>query len=99
MLVTGLLFAHESKSSIGTTAVQLTTSKDRLKRGMLIKAAAGNGGIVYVGSSSAVTAGDTDATDGFELSAGDSVLVEVNNPSIVFAIADGADQKIFWIGT
>ena len=91
-------FFHGRKSGIGTSAVQLTETSSRSKRGVLIKAATGNTGIVYVGTSSSVTADSTDATDGFELSASESVVVEMDNPSNIYVIASGSGQKVFWIG-
>jgi len=91
-------FLHGRKSGIGTTAVQLTTTRGRFRRGVLIKAANGNSGTIYVGTSSSVTADSADATDGFELAAGGSVVVEVQDPSNVFVIASEAGQKVFWTG-
>lgn len=91
-------FFHGRKSGISTTAVQLTTTSNRCKRGIVVKAAVGNSGKVYVGSSLDVTADSADATDGFELSAGDSIMTETDDPSKLFLIASAPDQKVFWIG-
>lgn len=92
-------FVHGSKSGIGTSAVALTAVSDlTARRGILVKAAAGNSGTVYPGTSPSVTAGSNDATDGFELSAGDSVTVEVGDPTKVFVIASAPGQKVFWMG-
>jgi len=91
-------FFHGRKSNIGTTAVRLTTTSNRSKRGVLVKAAADNTGTVYVGTSSSVTADSADSTDGFELSAGDSVVVEIDDPSNVYMIASASGQKVFWVG-
>ena len=96
--ITGDTFFHGRKSGIGQTAVQLTTRKLRAKRGILVKASIGNSGIVYVGSSPSITADSVDATDGYELSAGESKTVEVTNPSTVFVIASAPGQKVFWFG-
>jgi len=88
-------FTTGAKSSIGTTAVRITTSDTYCAFGVLVKAAAGNTGIVYIGPSD-VTAGTADATDGVELSAGDAILIEVDNANKVYVIASAADQKVFW---
>ena len=60
-------FATGRKSSIGTSAVQLTTST-HVSRGIQVIADSTNSVIVYVGLST-VTANAADSTDGFPLSA------------------------------
>jgi hypothetical protein len=89
-------FDHGAKSSISTSAVQITASSIPAVRGVLVKAANGNTGIIYVGNSD-VTNGSVDATDGFELGAGESVLVKVNNANLVYVIGSAAGQKVFWV--
>lgn len=92
-------FIHGRKSGIGTSPVALTAESDVTARhGILVKAGAGNSGLVYPGTSPNVTAGSNDATDGFELSAGDSVVIEVIHPNDIFVIASAAGQEVFWIG-
>jgi len=88
-------FTTGAKSSISTSAVQITATDIKCVFGVLVKAAAANTGIVYVGTSG-VTAGSADATDGVELSAGDAVLIEVDNANKVYAIGSAAGQKVFW---
>lgn len=90
-------FTHGSKT-VGTSVIVLSATSIKTKSGVLIKAAAGNAGKVYPGSIPTVTADSDDATDGFELSAGDSVEVEVDNVSNIHLIASEANQKVFWIG-
>lgn len=91
------LFEHGAKSSIGTSAVVMTDSFDTTKKGVLIKASNENTGIIYVGDEN-VTAGTTDATDGFELGAGESIELEIDNPGRVYLIASDTGQKVFWMG-
>jgi hypothetical protein len=86
---------HGSKGSIGTSAVQVTTTSIKLEKGVIVKAAAGNGGTVYVGNSD-VTANSAEATDGFELTAGESITVPVDDVSKVYVIGSGAGQQVFW---
>ena len=90
------VFDHGSKGSIGTSAIQITTTSVTTIRGVLIKAAIGNSGTVYVGNSD-VTADAVAATDGFELGAGDAVTVEVDNVNKVFVIGSATGQKVFWL--
>lgn len=85
-----------AKSSIGVSALQMTTTSIVTKKGVLIKAANGNTGIVYVGKSG-LTAGMVDATDGFELGAGESVTVPVDNANKVYVIASTTAQKVYWM--
>ena len=89
---------HGSKASIGGTALQLTTSEAPLRNGLLVRAATTNSGTVYVGGST-VTADSAAATDGFPLLAGESVKVEADKASLVYAIGSATGQKVFFIGT
>ncbi len=88
-------FSHGRKSSVGTSAVQLTAAIAHLGKGVQIKADAANSGTVYVGGST-VTADAADATDGFPLSAGEGLLVPVDDPSKVYLIGSAAGQKVFF---
>lgn len=89
-------FDHGSKSGIGTSAVQLTASSIAATRGVLVKAANGNAGTLYIGNSDA-TAATVDATDGFELGAGEAVLVRVDNVSKIYAIGSTTGLRAFWM--
>ena len=69
--------------------------------GVEVKAANANGGRVYVGLSAAVTANSADGTDGFELSAGETVflplaMVPGGDVANVWVIASASGQKVFW---
>ncbi|MCA9100066.1 MAG: hypothetical protein R3C10_03670 [Pirellulales bacterium] len=90
-------FDHGSKSSIGTSAVQLVASSTPATRGVLVRAAHDNTGTVYVGASSSVTANSSDATDGLPLAAGDSLLVKVDDANKVYLIANTTGQKVFFL--
>lgn len=89
-------FDHGSNRDVDTAAEQITTSSITAKFGVVVKAASSNTGIIYVGNSD-VTAGTTDATDGFELLAGESVTVKVNNANLVYVIASANNQIIYWM--
>lgn len=87
-------FSCFAKSSITTTAVQLTASSVPANKGVLVKASNSNTGTVYVGASSSVTRGTVDATDGFELGAGEAVSLEANNANLIWLIGSAAGQRV-----
>lgn len=89
-------FDHGSNRDVDTAAEQITVSSITAKFGVVVKAANANTGTIYVGNSD-VTAGTTDATDGFELGAGESILVRVNNANLVYVIASTNNQIIYWM--
>lgn len=90
-------FSHGSKSSISTTAVQMKASSVPANNGVMVKADISNTGKVYVGSSSGVTNGSSDTTDGFQLNAGDGVVITVDNANDIWLIGSSAGQKVYWI--
>lgn len=87
-------YEHGSNLDVDTTAEQLPTQA--AKFGVIVKAANANTSSVYVGKSD-VTAGTTDATDGFELGAGESVMLPVSNANLLYVIGGAANQKVFWL--
>ena len=90
-------FATGRKSSIGTTAAQLTTTHVHAKRGVQIVADSGNSVAVYIGIST-VTTDAADATDGFPLAAGESVVVPVIDQTTIYVrAASGSSSKVFFI--
>lgn len=87
---------HGSNLDIDTSAEQITSTSFACKFGVTIKADITNTGIVYIGNSD-VTASGTAATDGFPLSAGESLTLEVTNSNIPYAIASSNNQKVYWV--
>src|SRR5205085_9837809 len=73
--------------AVGVAAVQVTAASTPLVFGVQVKAAAANTGKIYVGAASTVTAGTAPATAGYELSAGGSVLVPIDNVNKAWAMA------------
>lgn len=90
-------FQHGAKSAIGTTAVVLSTGEELAGKGILVKAASGNGAAVFVGRSASVTNGSSDATDGFELTANQGLEIETDETGDVFLIAASGSQKVYWM--
>src|SRR4051812_48680714 len=84
------------KSSISTSAVQMTTTDMYCRRGVVVKAADANTGKVFVGFSASITNDSADATDGIELGAGQSVVLEIDNVNKIYVIGSAASQKVFW---
>jgi hypothetical protein len=97
----GALWAHEAPSTdfehfsnldVDTLAEQLTAFACRF--GVQVKADDDNSDSVYVGKSD-VTAGTTDATDGFRLKAGQGVFLPVSNANLVYVIGGAINQKVY----
>lgn len=86
---------HGSNRDIDTSAEQITSTSFACKFGVTIKSDIANTGIVYIGNSD-VTAGTTAATDGFPLSPGESLTLEVTNSNIPYAIASANNQVVYW---
>lgn len=64
----------------------------------LIKAAAANTGIIYIGGSGVTIAnGSTDTTSGYPLSAGESMTVPVSNLNVLYDIASTAGDGLSYI--
>ena len=69
------------------TSVQITSSTTNTQRGMVLKAASDNTGSIWVGETGVST------TTGFELSAGEQVVLPVLIASEVFAISSSGTQS------
>lgn len=89
-------FFQTGSVTVGTSKAQLTATSLKTKKGVLVKADVNNAGEVYVGPVS-VTAGSPDSTSGLQLSANDSVELEVADVSDVYVIASAAGQKVYWL--
>lgn len=87
---------HGSNRDIDATAEQITTASVPALHGVWVKADPANGaGIVYLGNSD-VTAGTTDATDGWPLAAGQEAFVRVNNANKVYGIGSTTNLIVYW---
>lgn len=94
--IAALGFEHGHNSDVDTTAEQMINTTFQANRGVVVKAANNNTGIIFVGNSD-VTADSADATDGFELGAGESITIEVDNPNKIYVIASAVNQGVYWI--
>ena len=79
-------------TSVGTTAVPLSTGAIEFNRGVTICSLQTNTGVVYVGASNVTTA------NGFPLAAGQSVKIEASSPAACFVIASASSQEVRWLG-
>lgn len=92
--------SYGSNLDIDNAAEQLVTSSTVFKYELWIKAAEANTGNIHVGFANTVTAGTNGATDGYQLDAGDEVVIPkyvTNDASNVWLIASAADQKVYWM--
>ena len=92
----GLRFNHGANGDVDTTAEQLITTSVAPSIGIIVKASNANTGIIYIGNSN-VTAGTNDATDGFELNAGESLMVEARDADEVYVRASAVNQRVSFL--
>jgi len=92
----GLRFNHGANGDVDTTAEQLITTSVAPSIGIIVKASNANTGIIYIGNSN-VTAGTNDATDGFELNAGESLMVEARDADEIYVIASAVNQRVSFL--
>lgn len=92
MMITGPITHNGLAATVGVTRVQLSATSSPLVRGVNVKSIAGNSGKIYVGGSGVTVA------NGYELSAGQSVLVAAANITQVYVISDTAAQTVCFIG-
>lgn len=92
-----------SLGSIGASALQLCSQLTvaqlarKYDKGIEVKADPANGGNLFVGWGSGVTAGGTSGTDGYILSAGQSVFIQTEDISRLYVIASTTGQKAYFI--
>jgi hypothetical protein len=87
---------YTGRKVIIETATALTDSSVKCEAGVTVRAASGNSGYVYVGKST-VTKNSAESTDGYELAAGQSITIPVNNVNKVYAIASVNPQTVYWM--
>jgi hypothetical protein len=88
--------------SVGTTAVKLSPVSVLVKTGVLIRTPGtddpiANANTVWVGSDKIT--GDSDIqTGGFPLPPGSSIVLDVDDVSKVWCVAEAASHDVAWIG-
>jgi len=82
---------YHGQTTVGTTAVQITTTVTVAVFGICIKADDGNTGNVFIGEAGVTT------SNGFKLAPGEAITIEIDFPEKLYAIADAADQKVHWL--
>jgi len=83
---------ESGQTTVGTTAVRLTSESTPAKKGVVIKADDDNTGNVYIGKDNTVS-----TTKGFRLGAGQGITIEVDDASKIWLVADADSQKVHWI--
>ena len=78
------------QETIGTSELQLADNP--LNYSVTVKALNGNSAVVYVGVSG------VDASNGFELNAGESISLSIDNTNRLYVVASDVNQKICLIG-
>ena len=87
---------YHARVVIGTTAAKVIAGNiPNAVKGVQLKAAITNAGIIYIGNSW-VTAGGTAATDGTPLSASEGLFVPVKDVSKIHAVASTTNQNLYW---
>ena len=90
---TTIYHGQETVDSAGTDQTIRPAGSQAITSGVTVKALAGNAGIVYVGAEGVAAAA------GFELSAKESVFIEVADIASVWVDAAQADDGVSWIAT
>jgi len=78
--------------TVGASIVPLSTSPLASARGVQLKAASTNTGIIYVGGPGVVAGTGTDG--GFPLAAHEEVFIPIDHLENVFFVSDTASQKL-----
>jgi hypothetical protein len=75
-----------------TVAGERVNLDDNITKGVSIKAAVSNTGIIYIGSSGVT------AENGFPLAAGDTLNMDISNTSAVWIDSSVDGESVSWIG-
>jgi hypothetical protein len=90
----GASSAMSGQITVTTAGTEVQGTDVKLPNGVFIKALAGNTGVVYVGNDGA---GAVSATTGFQLSAGDVILVQVSNLKDLWFDSASNGDKFCWL--
>lgn len=84
------------QTTVGTSAVQLTTNAEVLVKGVLIKAAAANSASIFVGKAGVAATGATNG--GLALAAGEGIFIPVEDASTIWLISTTGSQGVSFLG-
>ncbi len=79
-----------SQYTVGTSAVQLTSTPLTGRKSVSIKAKCTSTNIIYVGNSSGVT-----TANGYALNNGDAINIDLDGSNTVYAISNAAAQTLY----
>lgn len=88
--IVGLVAWQVSQAAVSTTAAQIASPALAGRKTISIKALSGNSAPVYIGSTNGVT-----TATGYELAAGDSIDMEIDNTNSIYVVA-GSAQRVCW---
>lgn len=88
--------------TVGTSAVALSSISRTVKKGVILRAPGSgdptaNTDPIWIGDSR-VTANSAADTGGFPIAPGESVTIEIEDLSEIYAISANASQDLGWIG-
>lgn len=79
------------RTTVGVAAVQIVVASTPATKEVTVKAMSTNTGIVYVGATGVTTG------TGFELTAGESITLAIDDANKVYAIGSAAAQSVSWM--
>lgn len=83
----------QNTTSITTSATQLIVASTTVTERVALKSLSTNSGKIFVGDSGVTTA------NGYELSAGDEIIIPIDDVNKLYAIADTGTQDLRWFAT
>lgn len=86
---------------VGASAIALTDLAYPLQRGIHLRAPGAadpvpNAKCVWIGTNAAVTA-DSAATGGYPLAPGESIFIQISDPTLLWVISEIAGQDLAWL--
>lgn len=84
---------YHGQTVVTTAGTEVVLGSAQAIHHVTVKALAGNTGLIYVGKSA------VSSTDGFELSAGEAMLIVTDNVADVYIDASADNQGVSWQGS
>ena len=86
--------AISGQITVTTAGTAVQGSNVLLENGVYVRALSGNTGVVYVGNDGA---GDVDSANGYELSPGEAIAIQVRNMNELYFDAATNGDKFCWL--